>query len=157
MATGGPTPPGRIVPTRSAPPPQPSPTRGEGEEGWGIAEMCSARTSESVIPMRTRQRMFPPRDGAPAHVPVPVMEGVGGGVVLPRQSEAQRASEGWGIAEMCSARTSESVIPMRAKHRTFPPRDGAPAHVPFPVMEGAGGGVVLPRQSEAQRAAKDGA
>src|SRR6266567_7289770 len=65
---------------------------GEGRKVWGIADMCSARTSESVIPMRTRHRMFPPRDGAPAHVPV--SEGAGGGVVLPRHSEAKRATHG---------------------------------------------------------------
>src|SRR6266699_2676502 len=81
-----------LIRTPPCPPPSICITRHRGgRKAWGIAEMCSARTSESVIPMRTRHRMFPPRDGAPAHVPVG--EGVGGGVVLPRQSEAKRALE----------------------------------------------------------------
>src|SRR6266567_7258440 len=62
---------------------------GEGEKAWGIAEMCSARTIESVIPMRARHRMFPPRDGAPAHVPV--SEGAGPGV--PRKSRSRGPRE----------------------------------------------------------------
>src|SRR6266566_1738305 len=59
----------------------------------GQVGMGSARASESVIPMRTRQRMFPPRDGAPAHVSV--SEGVGPGV--PRKSRWWGADFlGWG-------------------------------------------------------------
>jgi len=44
------------------------------------AGMGFARASESVIPMRIRRRAFPQR------------EGVGGGVGLPRQSDARSAS-----------------------------------------------------------------
>jgi hypothetical protein len=48
--------------------------------------------------MRAKHRMSPPRDGASAHVPVG--EGVGGGVVLPRQ--AMRSERYAGAASLSS-------------------------------------------------------
>jgi glycerophosphoryl diester phosphodiesterase len=83
--------------------------------------------------MRTRHRMFPPRDGAPAHVPsregvgpgVPAKSrwwgadfaGWGGGVVLPRQAKrserpiviAHRGAHGGAVAENSLAAISRAL------------------------------------------------
>jgi len=71
--------------------------------------MGFARASESVIPMRTRHRMFPPRDGAPAHVPVPVREGVGPGV--PRKSRGGVGESYSPAKAKRSERHSHSMVP----------------------------------------------